>query len=325
MSSTDLLQSAGEHAAKPASKLATRTNAAPAEVGVAQRGRLAAYLALTKPRIIELLLITTVPPMIVAASGFPSLGLVLITLVGGALSAAGANTLNMVIDRDIDATMSRTAHRPIPSGQVSPRAAFVFGVTLEAAAFALLWFGATPLAAWLAFAAFGFYVCVYSMLLKRNSTQNIVIGGAAGAAPVLVGWAAVTGSLSLVAWLAFAIVFFWTPPHFWALAIRYADDYDSAAVPMLPSVASRRSVLVQMSLHTAAVLALSVWYGLAADSAAIYWLVAIAGGAGFVWQVLALWRNTTPKVAMSLFRYSIVYLGALFLAMGADVLVWGAS
>ena len=285
------------------------------------RTTLGAYVALTKPRIIELLLVTTVPPMFVAEGGVPSLALILLTVVGGTLSAAGANTFNMYLDRDIDATMARTAHRPLVVGTVTPRAALAYGVVLEAAAFAILWRGANLLAALLALAACLFYVFVYTLWLKRSSAQNIVIGGAAGAAPVLVGWAAVTGTLSLEAWIAFAIVFFWTPPHFWALAIRYADDYDAAAVPMLPSVASERSVLVQMTLHTVAVIALSLWFAVAAGAGGLYWPVALAGGAAFAWQLLRLWRRLTPRSAMRVFHTSIAYLGLLFVAMAADVVV----
>ena len=285
------------------------------------RTTLGAYVALTKPRIIELLLVTTVPPMFVAERGVPSIALMLLTVIGGTLSAAGANTFNMYLDRDIDATMERTAHRPLVVGTVTPRAALAYGVVLEAAAFAILWWGANLLAALLALAACLFYVFVYTLWLKRWSAQNIVIGGAAGAAPVLVGWAAVTGTLSLEAWIAFAIVFFWTPPHFWALAIRYADDYGAAEVPMLPSVASERSVLIQMTAHTAAVIALSLWFAVAADAAGLYWTVALAGGAAFGWQLVTLWRSLTPRTAMRVFHTSIAYLGLLFVAMAADTVV----
>ncbi len=279
------------------------------------------YVALTKPRIIELLLVTTVPPMFVAERGVPSLALMLVTVVGGTLSAAGANTFNMFIDRDIDAMMARTAHRPLVVGTVSSRAALVYGVVLEAAAFGILWWGANLLSALLALAACLFYVFVYTLWLKRLSAQNIVIGGAAGAVPVLVGWAAVTGSLALEAWIAFAIVFFWTPPHFWALAIHYADDYDAADVPMLPSVASQRSVLVQMTLHTGAVIALSLWFAVVADAGGLYWAVALGCGAAFGWQLVALWRELTPRTAMRVFHTSIAYLGLLFAAMALDVVV----
>ena len=285
------------------------------------RPTLRGLVALTKPRIIELLLVTTVPPMFVAERGVPSGALVVLTVVGGTLAAAGANTFNMVIDRDIDASMERTAHRPLVTGAVSPPAALAYGIALEVAAFGILWWGANLLAAVLALSACLFYVFVYTLWLKRTSAQNIVIGGAAGAAPVLVGWAAVTGSLALEAWLAFGIVFFWTPPHFWALAVRYADDYSSADVPMLPSVASERSVLTQMTAHTVAVVVLSVWFAVVADAGVLYWTVAVITGAAFALGVLALWRALTPKAAMRLFHMSIAYLGVLFAAMAADVIV----
>ena len=294
---------------------------ATATAGPARGTKLRAYVALTKPRIIELLLVTTVPPMFVAERGVPSLLLVVLTVLGGTLAAAGANTFNMVIDRDIDATMSRTAHRPLVVGTVRPVEALTYGVVLEAVAFAVLWWGANLLAAALALAACLFYVFVYSLWLKRTSTQNIVIGGAAGAVPVLVGWAAVTGTLSPQAWIAFAIVFFWTPPHFWALAIRYADDYDAADVPMLPTVASPRSVLTQMTLHTAAVIGLSLWFGVAAATGPVYWIAAAATGAFFGGQVLMLWRARSARAAMRVFHSSIAYLGLVFAAMAADVIV----
>ncbi len=285
------------------------------------RPTLRGLVALTKPRIIELLLVTTIPPMFVAERGVPSGALIVLTVVGGAFAAAGANTFNMVIDRDIDASMKRTAHRPLVIGIVSPRAALSYGIMLEATAFGILWWGANLLAAVLALSACLFYVFVYTLWLKRTSAQNIVIGGAAGAAPVLVGWAAVTGSLALEAWIAFGIVFFWTPPHFWALAVRYADDYSNAEVPMLPSVASERSVLTQMTLHTVLVVALSLWFAVAADAGALYWTVAVTTGIAFGAAVMSLWRSLTPTAAMRLFHISIAYLGVLFTAMAADAVV----
>jgi heme o synthase len=202
--------------------------------------RLAAYVGLTKPRIIELLLVTTVPAMVLAEKGIPSTWLMLVTLVGGTLAAGGANTINCVIDRDIDEQMQRTHRRPLPKGSVTPANALRFGIALEVFAFLLLWGTVNLLAAILAVSATAFYVFVYTMWLKRSTTQNIVIGGAAGAVPVLVGWAAVTGRVGLPAWIMFAIIFFWTPPHFWALAMRYRDDYAKAGVPMLPWWPARR-------------------------------------------------------------------------------------
>src|SRR5579875_2554919 len=206
------------------------------EVTVARR--LGGFVALTKPRIIERLLVTTLPTMIVAARGLPRWGLMLATLVGGTLAAGGANAINMVVDRDIDAVMRRTARRPLVTGVVRPAEALVFAIGLEVLAFALLWGTVNLLSAVLAVSATLFYVFVYTLWLKRSSSQNIVIGGAAGAVPVLVGWAAVRGSVGLAPVLLFALIFVWTPPHFWALAIRYRDDYRSVDVPMMPVVTS---------------------------------------------------------------------------------------
>ncbi|MGH9059641.1 MAG: heme o synthase, partial [Acidimicrobiales bacterium] len=200
--------------------------------------RLRGFVALTKPRIIELLLVTTLPTMVVAARGWPAWTLMVATLVGGTLAAGGANAINMYVDRDIDAVMHRTARRPLVTGAVSPRAALIFAVGLEVVAFAELWAAVNLLSAVLAVSATGFYVFVYTLWLKRSSRQNIVVGGAAGAVPVLVGWAAVRGTLGWAPLVLFALIFVWTPPHFWALAIRYRDDYRSVDVPMLPAVAT---------------------------------------------------------------------------------------
>jgi protoheme IX farnesyltransferase len=200
--------------------------------------RVGAYVALTKPRIIELLLITTLPTMIVAERGLPPAWLMAATLLGGALAAGGANAINMFVDRDIDKLMHRTSKRPLVTGAVTPRAALTFAITLEVAAFIELWAWVNLLSAILAISATLFYVFVYTLWLKRTSSQNIVIGGAAGAVPVLVGWAAVTDSLSWTPVVMFAIIFVWTPPHFWSLAVKYKDDYRAASVPMLPAVAT---------------------------------------------------------------------------------------
>ena len=218
-------------------------------------------MALTKPRIVELLLITTLPTMVLAEDGIPSLRLVVATLVGGALAAGGANAANMVIDRDIDRLMPRTQGRPLVTGLVSPREAVVFATALEVAAFALLWWQVNLLSAVLALAAMAFYVVVYTIWLKRTSTQNIVIGGAAGAVPVLIGWTAVTGSLAWPAVVLFVVIFLWTPPHFWALAIRYADDYRAAGVPMLPAVVPAEQVGRRMLTYTLALWASHVGPG----------------------------------------------------------------
>ena len=228
------------------------------------------YLALTKPRIIELLLVTTIPTMVVAANAIPGLWLVVDTLIGGTLAAAGANAFNMVIDRDIDAIMERTKRRPLVRGVMSPRAATVFAVGLELVAFAVLAVWVNLLAAWLAVAAMLFYVFVYTIWLKRRSKQNIVIGGAAGAVPVLVGWAAVTGSLSWTPVLLFLVVFIWTPPHFWALAVRYRDDYSAAHVPMMPVVASLRRTTLEILVYTVIMWVLTVLIGPVAHLGWIY-------------------------------------------------------
>ena len=284
------------------------------------------YVALTKPRIIELLLVTTVPTMVVAAKGIPGLWLVLDTLVGGALAAGGANAFNMVIDRDIDAVMQRTKRRPLVTGVMSPLAATVFAFALEAAAFAVLWVWVHPLAAELALAATAFYVFVYTLWLKRRSRQNIVIGGAAGAVPVLVGWAAVTNSLSWTPVLLFLVIFLWTPPHFWALAVRYRDDYSAANVPMMPVVASLRRTTLEILVYSVVLWALTVFIGPAAHLGWIYAVSATVLGGLFAFYALRLHVHAVNDradvgEAMRLFHFSITYLTALFVLMAVDVLV----
>jgi protoheme IX farnesyltransferase len=291
--------------------------AAPAAI----RARVAAYVALTKPRIIELLLITTVPTMFVAARGVPSITLVLETLVGGTLAAGGANAINMYVDRDIDAVMKRTRHRPLVTGAVTPRAALTFAIALEVLAFAELWALVNLLSAALAVSATLFYVFVYTLWLKRTSTSNIVIGGAAGAVPVLVGWAAVRDSLSLAPLVLFAIIFVWTPPHFWALAIRYRDDYAAADVPMLPAVASLRHTARQIVIYTAALWACSLWFADVAGMGLVYVTAAVLLGAAFLFQAVQLAKDSTAARAMRLFSYSITYVTILFSAMAVDQIV----
>ncbi len=278
---------------------------------------------LTKPRIIELLLITTVPSMILAQGGMPNVWLVLVTVAAGTLAAGGANTFNMYIDRDIDRLMQRTQGRPLVTGAVSPRAALLFGFVLEIAAFALFVTCVNLISALLAVGACLFYVFVYSLWLKRTSKQNIVIGGAAGAAPALIGWAAVTGSLALSPVLLFAIIFFWTPPHFWALAIKYADEYEAASVPMLPVVVSTRSTAIQMFAYSVVVIVLSLWFHIVADTNFLYLTVALVGGLLFLWRTLGLLRRPHAAQAMKVFTFSNVYLGALFIAIAVDVLAFG--
>ena len=283
--------------------------------------RIQSYVALTKPRIIELLLITTVPTMFVAARHVPSLRLMGITVVGGALAAGGANALNMVYDRDIDALMERTKNRPLVTGAITPRAATMFATTLEVGAFVLLWSLVNPISAVLAVSATAFYLGVYTMWLKRSSPQNIVIGGAAGAVPVLVGWSAVTGHLGLAPFVMFGIIFLWTPPHFWALAVRYRDDYSNAHVPMLPSIADLPTVTRRITAYVVAVWVVSLLLVPVAHLNIGYAAVAfVAGGAFFVYAV-ALMRNPSPRQAMKLFGFSITYLTALFVAMGIDAIV----
>jgi heme o synthase len=280
--------------------------------------RALAYALLIKPRIIELLLITTVPAMVLAAGGWPGTGLVAATLVGGVLSAGGANALNNVVDRDIDAHMERTRRRPIPARRVAPVEGAVVGAALGSAGFLWLWATTNLLAAALAAAALLFYVLVYSLLLKRTTTQNIVIGGAAGAAPVLVGWAAVTGSLDLPAWILFAVVFYWTPPHFWALALHFRDDYRRAGVPMLPAVASTRSTAWQIVLYAVVVAAVSLLLHPGSTVGTVYLVGALVLGVGLVAQSASLlWR---PERALAVFRFSNVYLGLLLAAVVIDVM-----
>ncbi len=244
--------------------------------------RIAGFVALTKPRIIELLLVTTIPAMVVAEGGWPSIWLMVATLVGGTLAAGGANAINMVVDRDIDRLMPRTQHRPLVTGLVAPGEAMVFALVLEVAAFVWLALLVNLLSAALALAATLFYVFVYTMWLKRTSRQNIVIGGAAGAVPVLVGWSAVTGSLAWAPFVMFLIIFLWTPPHFWALAIRYADDYRAADVPMLPAVVGSRRAADPILRYTVALFGASLLLAPVADLGAVYIVAAVVAGVGFI-------------------------------------------
>jgi heme o synthase len=283
--------------------------------------KVGAYIALTKPRIIELLLITTVPTMVLAAQGWPSTWLVLWTLVGGTLAAGGANAINMYVDRDIDRLMERTKNRPLVTGAVEPRNALVFAVALEVLAFAVLWASSNVLAAVLALLATAFYVGVYTLWLKRTSRQNIVIGGAAGAVPVLVGWAAVRNDITWTPIVLFAAMFFWTPPHFWALAIRYADDYRAANVPMLPAVVPFEHAVRQMVGHTIALVACTLILVPVAGLGAIYTVAAVVLGAVFIAATLWLGRNPTAAASMRVFGYSITYVTLLFAAMTLDVLI----
>jgi protoheme IX farnesyltransferase len=281
------------------------------------RATLRAYVELTKPRIIELLLTTTLPAMIVAAEGWPGTWLAITTLIGGTLSAAGANVINQVMDADIDRVMRRTRGRPIPTGRVAPRHALLFGVGLGVAGF--LWLAGTTnlLAASLSTAGLLFYVFVYTRLLKRSTKQNIVIGGAAGAVPVLVGWAAVTGSLALPALVMFGIVFFWTPPHFWALALRWEDDYRAAGVPMLPVVVGVPKTVNQISLYS--VITVGVSLLLVPFMGWIYLIAAIGLGSLLIAGAFVL--RARPNQAMRYFAATNGYLAGLFLAIALDGLL----
>ena len=285
--------------------------------------RVAAYIALTKPRIIELLLVTTVPAMVVAERGFPPLSLILLTLLGGTLSAGGANAINCYLDRDIDQVMPRTKRRPLPMHQVEPVRALAFGVALGAIAFAYLWATVNLMSAALATAALLFYVFVYTIGMKRSTPQNIVIGGAAGAFPALVGWSAVTGTVELPALALFGIIFYWTPPHFWALAMRYEKDYAAAGVPMMPVVYGREETAKHVLLYSILLLAMSLVFFSVAKMGAIYLGAALVLNAFFIYGAVLLYRNTVPTVAWWLFRFSIYYLALLFGAMAADRLILG--
>ena len=285
------------------------------------RDTIAAYVALTKPRIITLLLITTIPTMILADKGMPSLWLMLATVVGGTLAAGGANAINCYLDRDIDEIMHRTQGRPLPLGKIEPASALAFALALEAVAFGLLAISSNLLAASLALSATLFYVFVYTMWLKRTTPQNIVIGGAAGAMPPLVGWAAVTGHVGMPAIVLFAVIFFWTPPHFWALSIKYRDDYARANVPMLPVVATMASTKTQIFAYTLLLVPVSLALALTGTVGWIYVSSALVLGSLFVREAWRLRGNDAPGAAMVVFRTSIYYLAFIFTAVAADQII----
>ncbi|MCX6534183.1 MAG: heme o synthase [Actinobacteria bacterium] len=279
------------------------------------------YIVLMKLRVVELLLITTVPTMVLAEQGWPSWGLVAVTLLGGTLAAGGANAINMVIDRDIDALMDRTKTRPLVTGLISPRDAMIFALALQVAAFTVLWVGANLWAAVLALSATLFYVFVYSLWLKRTSKQNIVIGGAAGAVPVLVGWAAVQNSLAWEPFILFIAIFLWTPPHFWALAIKHSDEYKAAGVPMMPSVVPMKQTIRQMLVYTVLLTAVTLTLAPVANLGPIYWVSALVLGLAFTASTVDLSRNPSTARAMRVFGFSITYVTLLFVAMAVDVFV----
>ena len=294
---------------------------------VARRNSLAVvrdYVALTKPRVVVLLEVTAVAAMVMAARGWPGWHLVAYTVLGGWLAAAGANAINCWYDRDIDARMGRTRSRPLAAGRIEPRSALVFGVALAAASFLLLSVAVNLLAASLAMAAFLFYVLVYTMWLKRSSMQNIVIGGAAGAIPPLVGWAAVQGSLDLTALFLFAVVFYWTPPHFWALAILIRGDYARARVPMLPVVAGDAQTRRQIVLYTIILVLVTILPVLTRSFGAVYLGGAALLDAALLADALQTVRRPTARSARRLFYHSMVYLALLFLVMAVDRVVAGS-
>ena len=298
--------------------------AEPIEVAlrVGQRRRLLRdYIALTKPRIIGLLELTAFAAMIAAARGWPGTGLVVATMVGGALAAGGANAINMWFDRDIDRAMLRTCTRPIPAGRVPATHALAFGLGLGVTAFAVLAAFTNLLAAALAIGALLFYVLVYTMYLKRSTMQNIVVGGAAGAVPPLVGWAAVTGGVDLTAVLLFAVVFYWTPPHFWALALLVRGDYARASVPMLPVVAGVPRTQRLILLYTLVMVLVTMLPLLARSFGWVYLGGAAALDAVFVADAVAVLRDPTPRAARRLFHFSLLYLALLFAAMAVDRIV----
>ena len=287
-------------------------------------GTLRGYIALTKPRVIELLLVTTVPVMVLAEGGLPSFWLVLATVAGGTLSAGSANAYNMVIDRDIDTVMGRTQARPLVTGDISPRAALVFASVLAASSIGLLWWLTSPLAAVLSAAAIAFYVFIYTMWLKRRSEQNIIWGGIAGCFPVLIGWAAVTGSLSVEAWILFLVVFLWTPPHYWPLSMKYRDDYANAQVPMLAVVREAPVVGLQVILYAWATVVSSLLLIPLAPMGILYSAVALSTGGWFILESHRLYSRALAGVEtqpMRVFGASITYLTLLFVSVGIDPLL----
>jgi heme o synthase len=296
------------------------------------RDQIRAYIALTKPRIIELLLVTTVPAMVLATRWVPGIDWgdwgwrVVWTLIGGTLAAGSANAINCYLDRDIDELMARTRRRPLPAHQVEPERAVAFGIVLGIVSFGVMAWTINLLAAFLTLLAIAFYVVVYTMLLKRSTPQNIVIGGAAGALPPVIGWAAVTGDVGIPAVILFALVFYWTPPHFWALSLRIRKDYAAAGVPMLPVVRGIPETTRQIALYTVLMVAISLILWPVARMGLIYLGAAVGLGMVFIWQAVALWRRghseqASTQGAIRLYRYSISYLSLLFLAVAVDSIV----
>ncbi len=281
------------------------------------------YLDLMKLRVVELLLVSTLPAMVLAANGLPDFGLAIATIFAGTLAAGSANAFNMVIESDLDKLMARTAKRPIVTGLISKTKATIFATVIGILSLGLFWLFTTPLATLLALIAIVFYVVVYTMALKQRTSQNIVWGGAAGCMPVLIGWAAVTNSLSVTPWAFFFVIFFWTPPHFWALAIKYKDDYAAAGTPMLPVVATKGRVLGEMWFHTILMIASSIWLIRSADLPTWSMVVTIALGLVFARQLLALKEGSPEygKVAGKIFQWSITYLSLLSVVLVAAQLL----
>ena len=281
------------------------------------------YLDLMKLRVVELLLVSTLPAMVLAAQGLPDFGLAIATILAGTLAAGSANAFNMVIESDLDKLMARTAKRPIVTGLISKTNATIFATVIGIFSLILFWVFTTPLATALALIAITFYVVVYTMALKQRTSQNIVWGGAAGCMPVLIGWAAVTNSLSVTPWAFFFVIFFWTPPHFWALAIKYKDDYAAAGTPMLPVVATKGRVLGEMWFHTIMMIASSIWLISAANLPTWSMVVTIALGLVFARQLIALKEGSPEygKVAGKIFQWSITYLSLLSVVLVAAQLL----
>lgn len=283
------------------------------------------YVALTKPRIIELLLVTTIPTMFLASGGWPNWMLVLNTFIGGALAAGGANALNNVVDRDIDALMTRTAHRPLVTGKVSVRGAVALGISLSLLSVIWLQGSVNTLSAILAASAIVFYVCIYTLLLKRRTSSNIVWGGAAGCFPVLIGWAAVTNSIDLAPIVLFLIVFWWTPPHYWPLSMQYKNDYATAGIPMLPVVSENIKVANQIIIYSF-IMAITTWVlPLTVGLSIYYWIGSIVLNILFIKEAINLRNriltNSSDLLPMKLFNYSITYMALLFLLIGIDPLL----
>jgi protoheme IX farnesyltransferase len=276
-----------------------------------------------KLRVVELLLVSTLPAMVLAAQGLPDFGLAIATILAGTLAAGSANAFNMVIESDLDKLMARTAMRPIVTGLISKTNATIFATVIGILSLVLFWVFTTPLATALALIAITFYVVVYTMALKQRTSQNIVWGGAAGCMPVLIGWAAVTNSLSVTPWAFFFVIFFWTPPHFWALAIKYKDDYAAAGTPMLPVVATKGRVLGEMWFHTVMMIATSIWLISAANLPTWSMVVTIALGLVFARQLIALKEGSPEygKVAGKIFQWSITYLSLLSVVLVAAQLL----